>query len=219
MRKAGIVDAAGGIKIGGRNVNNLRYADDTTILAETVDDLQCLLRKIKEARAAAGLKLNMKKTFVMTNGPIQEFHIDNDQIEIVQEFIFLSSSINTEGNCSNEIKRKLLMDRKAMVSLDKLIKSKDVSMATKIEIIKTMVFPVTMYGCESWTIKQADRRKIDAFELWCWRRLLRVPWTERRTNKSVLQEIKPECSLEAPMVKLKLSYFGHIMRRQESLEK
>ncbi len=111
------------------------------------------------------------------------------------------------------------MGRKAMVSLDKLIKSKDVSLATKIRVIKTMVFPVTTYGCESWTIKQADRRKIDAFELWCWRRLLRVPWTEKRTNKSVLQEIKPECSLEASMVKLKLSYFGHIMRRQDSLEK
>jgi hypothetical protein len=219
MRKAGIDEAAGGIKIGGRNINNLRYADDTTILAETADDLQYLLRKVKEESAAAGLKLNMKKTFVMTNGPIQEFHIDNDQVEIVKEFIFLGSSINNDGSCSNEIKRRLLMGRKAMVSLDKLIKSKDVSLATKIKIIKTMVFPVTMYGCESWTIKQADRRKIDAFELWCWRRLLRVPWTEKRTNKSVLQEIKPECSLEASMVKLKLSYFGHIMRRQESLEK
>jgi len=219
MRKASIDEAAGGIKIGGRNINNLRYADDTTILAETVDDLQYLLRKVKEESAAAGLKLNMKKTFVMTNGPIQEFHIDNDQVEIVKEFIFLGSNINTDGNCSNEIKRRLLMGRRAMVSLDKLIKSKDVSLATKIKIIKTMVFPVTMYGCESWTIKQADRKKIDAFELWCWRRLLRVPWTEKRTNKSVLQEIKPECSLEASMVKLKLSYFGHIMRRQESLEK
>jgi exonuclease III len=219
MRKAGIDEAAGGIKIGGRNINNLRYADDTTILAETADDLQCLLRKVKEESAAARLKLNMKKTFVMTNGPIQEFHIDNDQVEIVKEFIFLGSSISTDGNCSNEIKRRLLMGRKAMVSLDKLIKSKDVSLATKIRVIKTMVFPVTTYGCESWTIKQADRRKIDAFELWCWRRLLRVPWTEKRTNKSVLQEIKPECSLEASMVKLKLSYFGHIMRRQDSLEK
>ncbi|CAF3391752.1 unnamed protein product [Rotaria socialis] len=219
MRKAGIEEAAGGIKIGGRNINNLRYADDTTIMAETADDLQYLLRKVKEESAAAGLKLNMKKTFVMTNAPIQEFYIDNDQVEIVKEFIFLGSSINIDGNCSNEIKRRLLMGRKAMVSLDKLIKSKDVSLATKIRITKTMVFPITTYGCESWTIKQADRRKIDAFELWCWRRLLRVPWTEKRTNRSVLQEIKPECSLEASMVKLKLSYFGHIMRRQDSLEK
>ena len=111
------------------------------------------------------------------------------------------------------------MGRKAMFSMDKVIKSKNISLATKIRIIKTMVFPVTTYGCESWTIKQADRRKIDAFELWCWRRILRVPWTEKRTNKSILQEIKPECSLEASMVKLKLSYFGHIMRRQDSLEK
>ena len=219
MRKAGIEEAAGGIKIGGRNINNLRYADDTTILAETADDLQCLLRKIKEESAVTGLKLNMKKICVMTNGPIQEFHIDNEQVEIVKEFIFLGSSINADSNCSNEIKRRLLMGRKAMVNLDKLIKNKDVSMITKIRVIKTMVFPVTTYDCESWTIKQADRRKIDAFELWCWRRLLRIPWTEKRTNKFVLQEIKPESSLEASMVKLKLSYFGHIMRRQDSLEK
>lgn len=219
MRKAGVDEATGGIKIGGRNINNLRYADDTTILAETVDDLQCLLRKIKEESEAAGLKLNMKKTCVMTNGPIQVFHVDNDQVEIVKEFVYLGSSINIDVNCSNEIKRRLLMGRKAMVSLDKLIKSKDISLSTKIRVVQTMVFPITRYGCESWTIKQADRRKIDAFELWCWRRLLRVPWTERRTNKSLLQEIKPEHSLEASMVKLKLSYFGHIMRRQDSLEK
>ncbi len=155
----------------------------------------------------------------MTNEPIQEFHIDNDQVEIVKEFTFLGSSINTDGNCSNEIKRRLLMGRKAMVSLDKLIKSKVINLTTKIRIIKTMVFPITTYGCESWTMKQADRRKIDAFELWCWRRLLRVPWTDERTNQSILQEIKPDCSLEASMVKLKLSYFGHIMRRHESMEK
>ncbi|CAF4950873.1 unnamed protein product, partial [Rotaria socialis] len=219
MRKVGIDEAACGIKIGGGNINNLRYADDTTIMTETAEGLQYLLGKVKEESAAAGLKLNMKKTFVMTNGPIQEFHIDNDQVEIVNELIFLGSSINTDGNCSNEIKRRLLMGRKATVSLDKLIKSKDISLATKIRITKTMVFPVTTYGCESWKIKQADRKKIDAFELWCWRKIPRVAWTEKRTNKSVLQEIKPECSLEASMVKLKLSYFGHIMRRQDSLEK
>ncbi|CAF3322374.1 unnamed protein product [Rotaria socialis] len=164
MRKAEIDEAVGGIKIGGRNINNLRYTDDATIMA-AADDLQYLLQKVKEKNAAAGLQLNMKKTFVMTNGSIQEFHIGNDQVEIVKEFIFLGSIINIDGNCSNEIKTRLLLDRKATVNLDKFIKSKDISLATKIRITKTMVFSVTTYGCESWTIKQADRRKIDAFKL------------------------------------------------------
>lgn len=175
MRKAGIDEATGGINISGRNINNLRYADDTTLLSETADDLKCLLQKMEKESAATGLKLNMKKTFVMINGPIHEFHINNDQVEIVNEFIFLGSSIKIAGNCSNEIKRRLLMGRKAVVSLDKLIKSKNINLATKIKLIKTMVFPVIIYGCENWTIKKVDRKKIDAFELWCWRRLLRVP--------------------------------------------
>ena len=219
MRKTGIDETTAGIKIGGRNINNLRYADDTTLLAETADDLKHLLTKVKTESETAGLKLNMKKTFVMTNSEMKEFHIDNEQVEIVEEFIFLGSIVNNDGQCSNEIRRRLILGRKAMTSLDKLTKSKDISLATKIRIIKSMVFPITTYGCESWTMKQADRKKIDAFELWCWRRLLRIPWTDKRTNQSVLEEIKPELSLEASMLKLRLSYFGHLMRRPESLEK
>ena len=142
-----------GIKIGGRNINNLRYADDTTLLAENVNDLKYLLTKVNLESAAAGLRLNMKKTFVMTNGPIEEFNIDNEQVEIVNDFIFLGSNVNKDGDCSVEIRRRLLLGRKAMVNLDKLIRSKDINIETKIRMIKTMVFPITTYGCESWTLK------------------------------------------------------------------
>mgnify|MGYP000280076563 CR=1 FL=1 len=149
MRKVDIDETTAGIKIGGQNINNLRYADDTTLLAENVSDLKCLLTKVSLESAAAGLRLNMKKTFVMTNGPIEEFNIDNEQVEIVNDFIFLGSNVNKDGNCSVEIKRRLLLGRKAMVNLDKLIRSKDINMETKIRMIKTMVFPITTYGCES----------------------------------------------------------------------
>ena len=140
-------------------------------------------------------------------------------MEIVTDFIFLGSKITVDGDCSHEIKRHLLLGRKVMTNLESILKSREITMSTKVHVVKAMVFPVVMYRCESWTIKKAERRRTDAFELWCWRRLLRVPWTARRSNPSILKEISPECSLEGLMLKLKLQYFGHLMQRTDSLEK
>ena len=155
----------------------------------------------------------------MASGPITSWQIDGETMETVTDFIFLSSKITADGDCSHQIKRHLLFGRKAMTNLDSILKSKDITLPTKICLVKGMVFPVVMYGCESWTIKKAEGRRIDAFELWCWRRLLRVPWAARRSDQSILKEISPECSLEGLMLKLKLQYFGHLMRRTDSLEK
>ena len=155
----------------------------------------------------------------MASGPITSWQIDGETTERVRDFIFLGSKITADGDCSHEIKRRLLRGRKAMTSLDSILKSRDIPLPTKIRLVQAMVFPVVMYGCESWTIKKAERRKIDAFELWCWRRLLRAPWTARRSNQSVLKEISPGCSLEGLMLKLKLQYFGPLMQRTDSLEK
>ena len=152
----------------------------------------------------------------MASGPITSWEIDG---ETVADFIFAGSKITADGDCSHEIKRHLLLGRKAMTKLDSILKSRDITLSTKVHLVKAMVFPVVMYGCESWTIKKAERRRIDAFELWCWRRLLRVPWTARRSNQSILKEISPGISLEGMMLKLKLQYFGHLMRRVDSLEK
>ena len=155
----------------------------------------------------------------MASGPITSWQIDAEQMETVTDFIFWGSKITAGGNCSHEMKRPLLLGRKVMTSLDSILKSRDITLPTKVYLIKAMVFPVVMYGCESWTIKKAECRKIDAFELWCWRRLLRVPWTARRSNQSIVKEIRPEYSLERLMLKLKLQYFGHLMRRTGSFEK
>ena len=155
----------------------------------------------------------------MTTRSLNEIQIDDERIEIVEDYTFLGSRINKDGDCSHEINRRLMLGRQAMINLEKLMKSRDINMNTKKKIVQTMVFPITTYGCESWTIKKQDRRKVDAFELWCWRRVLRVPWTAKRTNQSILDEIKPDISLESSMLKLKLSFFGHIMRKNESLEK
>ena len=144
---------------------------------------------------------------------------DGETVETVSDFIFLGSKITADGDCSHEIKRRLLLGRKVMTNLDSIFKSRDITLPTNVCLVKAMVFPVVMYGCESWTVKKAERRRIDAFEMWCWRRLLRVPWTARRSNQSILKEISPECSLEGLMLKLKLQYFGHLMRRADSLEK
>lgn len=219
MKQADLEETTAGVKIGGRNINNLRYADDTTLMAESTEDLKYLLTKLKAESLAAGLKLNMSKTFVMTTGSLKEFKVDDEQIEIVEYFIFLGSRINSDGNCSPEINRRLMLGRHAMINLDKLMKSRDINLNTKKRLVQAMVFPITTYGCESWTMKKHDRRKVDAFELWCWRRALRVPWTAKRTNRSVLDEIKADLSLESSMLKLKLSFFGHIMRKNDSLEK
>ena len=219
MKQADLEETTAGIKIGGRNINNLRYADDTTLLAESIEDLKYLLTKPKTESLAAGLKLNMSKTVVMTTGSLKEFKIDDEQIEIVEDFIFLGSRINSDGNCSPEINRRLMLGRQAMINLDKLMKSRDINLNTKKRIVHAMVFPITTYGCESWTMKKHDRRKVDAFELWCWRRVLRVPWTAKRTNRLIIDEIKTDVSLESSMLKLKLLLFGHIMRKNDSLEK
>ena len=155
----------------------------------------------------------------MASGPITLWQIDRETIDTVKDFILGGSKITADGDCSHEINRHLLLGRKAMTNLDTILKSRDVTLPTKVHLVKAMAFPVIMYGCESWTVKKAERRRIDAFELWCWRRLLRVPWTARRSNQSILKEISSGCSLEGMMLKLKLQYFGHLMRRADSLEK
>ena len=218
MRNAGLDKAQPGIKTARRNTNNLRYADDTTLMVESKEKLKSLLMKMKESEKV-GLKLNIQKTKIMATGPITSWQIDGDTVEIVTDFTFLSSQIIADGDCSHEIKRCLLLGRKAMTNLDSIFKSRDITLPTKIRLVKAMVLPVVMYGCESWTIKKAEHWSIDALELWCWRRLLRVPWTARRSNQSILKEISPEYSLEGLMLKLKLQYFGHQMWRTDSLEK
>ena len=155
----------------------------------------------------------------MASGPITSWQIDGETVETVSDFIFGGSKITVDGHCSHEIKRRLLLGRKLMTNLDSILKSRDITLPTKVRLVKAMVFPVVMYGCENWTVKKAERRRIDAFELWCWRRLLRVPWTARRSHQSILKEISPGCSLEGLMLKMKLQYFGHLMRRVDSLEK
>ena len=165
------------------------------------------------------LKLNIQKTKIMASGPITSWQMDGETMETVTDFIFLGSKITADGDFSHEIKRCLLLGRKVMTNLDSLLKSRDITLPTKVRLVKAMVLPVLMYGCESWTIKKAERQRIDVFEPWCWRRLLRVPCTARRSNQSILKEISPEYSLEGLMLKLKLQYFGHLMQRTDSLEK
>ena len=167
--------------------------------------------KVKEEGEKVGLKLNIQKTKIMASGPITSWQIDGETVETVADFIFLGSKITADGDCSHEIKRHLFLVRKVMTNLDSILKSRDATLPTKVHLVKVMVFPVVMYGCESWMMKKAERRRIDAFKLWCWRRLLRVPWTARRSNQSILKEINPGCSLEGPMLKLKLQYSGHLM--------
>ena len=167
--------------------------------------------KVKEESEKVGLKRNIQKTKIMASGPITSWEIDGETVETVSDFILGDSKITADGDCSLEIKRCLLLGRKVMTTLDSILKSRDTTLPTKVRLVKAMVFPVVRYGCESWTVKKAGRRRIDAFELWCWRRLLRVPWTARRPNQSILKEISPEISLEGMMLKLKLQYFGHLM--------
>ena len=211
MRNAGLEETQAGIKIARRNINNLRYADDTTLMAENEEELKSLLMKVKEERENVGLNLNIQKVKIMASGPITSWEIDGETVEIVSYFILGGSKITADGDCSHEIKRRLLLGRKVMMNLDSIFKSRDITLPTKVLLVKAMVFPMVMYGCESWTLKKAECRRTDAFELWCWRRLLRVPWTARRSNLSILKEISPEVSLEGMMLKLKLQYFGHLM--------
>ena len=173
-------------------------------MAESEEELKSLLMKVKEESEKVALKLNIQKTKIMASGPITSWQIDGETVETVADFILGGSNIIADSDCSHEIKRCLLFGRLVMTKLDSILKSRDITLSTKVCLVKAMVFPVVMYGCESWTIKKDERRRIDAFELWCWRRLLRVPWTERRSNLSILKEISPGCSLEGLMLKLKL---------------
>ena len=219
MQNAGLDEAQAGIKIAGRNINNFRYAYDTTLMVESEEELKSLLMKVKEKSEKPNLKLNIQKTKIMASGPITSWQIDGGKVETVTDFIFLGSKIIADGNCSHEMKRCLLLGRKAMTNPDSILKSRDITSPTKVCLVKAMVFLVVMYGYESWTIKKAEHQRIDAFELWCWRRLLRLLWTAKRSNQSILKEISPEYSLEGLMLKLKLQYLGHLMRRTDSLEK
>ena len=167
-----------------RNINNPRYADDTTLMAESQEELKSLLMKVKEESEKVGLKLNIQKMEIMASSPITSWQINGETVETVADFIFLGSKITADGDCSHEIKRRLLLGRKVMTNLDSIFKSRDITLSTKVCLVKAMVFPVFKYGCESWTIKKGEHQRIDAFELWCWRRLLRVPWTARRSNQS-----------------------------------
>ena len=203
-QNAGLDEAQAGIKIVWRDINSLRYADDTTLMAESEEELKSLLMKVKEESENGGLKLNIPKTRIMTSVPITSWQIYGETMETVREFMLGGSKITANGDCSHEIKRHLLLGRKAMTNLDSILKSRDMTLPTKVHLVKAMVFSVVMYGCESWTIKKAEHRRIDAFELWCWRRPLRHPWTARRSNQSILKEISFGCSLEGLILKLKL---------------
>ena len=211
MRNAGLEEAQAGIKIARRNINNLRYADDTNLMADSEEELKSLLMKVKEESEKAGLKLNIQKTKTIASGPITSWQIDR---ETVADFIFGCSKMPADSDCSPEIKRRLLLGRKVITNQDSILKSRDMTLPTKVHLVKAMVFPVVMYGCESWTMKKAECQRIDAFEVWCWKRLLRVPWTAKRSNQSILKDISPEYLLGGLM--LKLQYFGHLMQRADS---
>ena len=209
MKNAGLEETQAGIKIAGRNINNLRYADDTTLVAESEKELKSLLMKVKVESEKVGLKLNIQKMKVIASGPITSWEIDGETVETVSDFIFLGSKITADDDWSHEIKRRLLLGRKVVTNLDSILKSREITLPTKVYLVKATVFPVVLYGCDCWTVKKAEYRRIDAVEVWCWRRLLRVPWTARRSNQSILK-ISPGISLEGMMLKLKLQYFGHL---------
>ena len=207
MRNAGLDEAQAGIKIAKRNIKNFRYADDTTLMAESKEELKSILRKVKEEGGKVGLKLNIQKTKIMVSGPITSRRNNGNS----ERLHFGGLKITADGDCSHEIEGHLLLGRKVMTKLDSILKSRDITLPRKVHVVKAMVFPLVMYRCESWTVKKYEHRRIDAFGLWCWRRLLRVPWTARRSNQSILKEISPVCSLEGLMLKLKLQYFGHLL--------
>ena len=188
-------------------------------MAESKEELKSLLMRVKEESEKTVLKFNIQKTKFLASVPITSWQIVGEKVEAVSDFIFLGSNITADGDCSHDIKRHLLLGKKAMTNLDSILKSRDITLPTKIHIVKAVVHPIVMYRCENWTVKKAECRRIDAFVLWCWRRLLRVPWTARRSNQSILKEISPEYSWEGLMLKLKLQYFGHLMQKTDSLEK
>ena len=211
IRNGGLEEAQAGIKIARRNINNLRYADDTTLMAESEEELKSFLMKVKEESEKVCLKLNIQKTKIMTSSPITSCQIDEETVETVADFILGGSKIPADGDGSHEIKRHLLLGRKVMTNVASIVKSKRHNFVNKGPSSQGPSRQVVMYECESWTVKKAENQRIDAFEPWCSRRLLRVPWTTRRLNQSILKEISPGCSLEGLMLKLKLLYFGHLM--------
>ena len=180
-------------------------------MAESKEELKSLLMKVKEESEKVGLKLNIQKTKITASGPITSWQVNEETVETVRDFIFLGSKINADGDCSHEIKRHLLLGRKAMTNLNSILKSRDIILPTKVHLVKAMVFPGVMYGCDSWTIKKGECQRIYAFEVWCWRRLLRIPWRARRSNQSILKEISSEYPLEGLMLKLIIQHFGHLM--------
>ena len=200
MRNAGLEEAQAGIKIAGRNINNLRYADDTTLMEESEEELKSLLMKLKEESEKVGLKLNIQKTKIMASGPVTSWQMDGETVETVADLILRGSKITADGDCSHETVRCLLLGRKVMTNLDSILKSRNITLPTKILLVKAMVFPVVMYGCESWTVQKAERQRIDSFELRCWRRLLRVPWTARISNQSWVFIGKPDAEAETPIL-------------------
>ena len=200
------------------SLSSFRYADDTTLMAESKEELKSLLMKVKEESEKVGLPLNIQKTKILASCPINSWQVDGEAVETASDFIFLGSQITADGDCSHEIKRCLLLGRKVMTNLESILKSRDITLPTRIHLVKAMVFPVVMYGCKHWTIKKAEYQRIDACELWYWRRLLQVPWTARRSIQPILKETSPGCSLEGLMLRLKLQYFGYLMRRVDSLE-
>ena len=191
------------------------YADDTTLMAESKEELKSLLMKVKEKNEKVGLKLNIQKTMIMASSPITSWQIDGETMETVKDFISWAPKSAADSDCSHEIKRRLLLGRTAITNLDSVFKRRDITLPIKVHLVNAMVFPVVMYGCESWTVKKPEHWRINAFELWCWRRLLRVPWTARRSNQSILKEISPKYSLEGLLPKPKLQYFGHLMQRTD----
>ena len=206
MRNAGLFEAQAGIKIARRNINNLRYADDTTLMAENKEELKSILMKVKEESEKAELKLNIQRTKIMASGLITLWQIGGKTMETLTDFIFLGSKITTDMTAAMDLKDASSLE-------DSVLKSRDITLPTKVHLVKAMIFPVDMYGCESWTVKKAECQRTDTFRLWCWRTLLRVPWAARRYNQSVLKEINPEYSSEKLMLKLKLKpqYFRHLM--------
>ena len=204
MQDAGLDEAQAAIKIAGRNISNLRYADDTTLVAKSKEELKSLLMKVKEESEKVDLKLNIQKMKIMASGPITSWQTDGETMEIITDFIFFGSKIIADDDCSHEIKRCLLLGRKAMTNLDCILESRDLTLPTKVHLVKAMGFPVVMYRHKSGTIKKAEHRRTDTLKLWCWRRLLTVSWTARRSNLSILKEINPEFSFKGLMLKLKL---------------
>ena len=202
VRNAGLDELQAGIKIARRNINNLRYADDTTLMTESKEELKSLLMKVREESERASLRLNIKKkTKIMASGAITAWQTEGEKVEAVTDFLFLGSKITVDSDCSLEIRRRLLLGRRVMTNLDSMLKSRGITLPIKVHIVKAMVFPVVTYGCESWTVKNAEHKKNDAFEMWYWRRLLKVPWTARRSNQSIVREINPEYSLKVLMLK------------------